>query len=64
MFCSRVCGTQFGARRSSHQAKASSASYVTLMVAPGSLPPSQRTMCSSDRKRFIPLQVKTMSSHQ
>jgi hypothetical protein len=34
------------------------------MVAPGSRAPSQRAMCSSDRKRFIVLQVKTMSSHQ
>ena len=33
-------------------------------VAPGVRPPSQRSMCSSDRKRFIVLQVKTMSSHQ
>ena len=34
------------------------------MVAPSSRGPSQRAMRSSDRKRFIVLQVKTMSSHQ
>ena len=34
------------------------------IVAPGSRPASQRFMCSPDRKRFIVLQVKTMSSHQ
>ena len=63
-FCSRVCGTQSGETRSSHQACASSDSFAAEIVAPGSRPPSQRAMCSSDRKRFIPLQVKTMSSHQ
>ena len=63
-FCSRVCGRQSGERRSCHQATASSARVVTGIVAPGSRPASQRATCSSDRKRFIALQVKTMSSHQ
>jgi hypothetical protein len=36
----------------------------TLMVAPGLRLPSHRSMCSSDRKRFIVLDVKMMSSHK
>ena len=36
---------------------------VTAHRSPGCRPASQRSMCSSDRKRFIVLQVKTMSSH-
>src|SRR4029079_3823471 len=54
---------QSGARRSSHQACASSLSFVTVIVWPGSRSASQHAMCSSDRKRFIVLQVKTMSLH-
>ena len=61
--CSRVCGCQSGSIRSPHHACASSQSFITEIVAPGFLPPSQFLMCSSDRKRFIIPQVKTMSSH-
>src|SRR5258707_6284125 len=61
---SRECGRQCGERRSPHQAWASSLSLPTLVVAPSSRPASQRLTCSSDRKRFIVAQVKTMSSHQ
>ena len=63
-FCSRVWGRQSGESRSSHQAWANSLSFDTGIVAPGARPPSHRSMCSSDRKRFMVLQVKTMSSHQ
>ena len=62
-FCSRVCGCHAGSRRSPHHACASSQGRPTVIVAPGARPPSQLSMCSSDRKRFIVLQVKTMSSH-
>lgn len=62
-FCSRVWGRHVGERRSSHHECASSLSFVTEIVAPGMRRPSQRSMCSSDRKRFMVLQVKTMSSH-
>jgi hypothetical protein len=37
---------------------------LALIVTPGARPPSHRVMCASDRKRFIVLQVNTMSSHQ
>ena len=63
-FCSRVWGRQSGESRSSHQAWANSLNFNTGMVAPGARAPSHRAMCSSDRKRFMLLQVKTMSSHQ
>ncbi len=62
-FWSRVCGRQSADKRSPHQACASSLSFPTAMVAPGPRLASQRLMCSSDRKRFIVLQVNTMSSH-
>jgi hypothetical protein len=47
----------------SHQGWASSLSWLTGIVAPGRRPSSQRSRCSSDRKRFIVCQVNTMSSH-
>ena len=62
-FSSRVCGRHVGERRSFHHACASSLSFATEIVTPGLRPLSQRSTCSSDRKRFIVLQVKTMSSH-
>ena len=40
------------------------AQLVTGIVAPGSRPVEPPLECSSDRKRFMVLQVKTMSSHQ
>jgi hypothetical protein len=61
---SRVCGRQPAESRSPHQACARSLSFLTEIVAPGSRPASQRSMCSPDRKRVIVLQVKTTSSHQ
>ena len=64
MFCSLACGVHSGGSRSLHQAWASSLSLLIGMVAPGFRPPSHRAMCASDRKRFIVLQVNTMSSHQ
>ena len=64
-FCSRVWGCHFGGNRSFHHACTSSLSFLTVIVRPGARPASQRSMCSSDRKRFIMvLQVKTMLSHQ
>ena len=64
-FCSRVCGRQSGAMPvvPPGVARARRAS-PPRSSRPAPCPPSQRAMCSSDRKRFIPLQVKTMSSHQ
>ena len=63
----RVSAAASPARAASdHQRRASSFSVAALMLAPGSQPfaPSQRSRCSSDRRKTIVLQVKPMSSHQ
>ena len=63
---STVRGLQPGSRRVHHQSRASSFSFVAESEAPGSQPfaASQRSRCSSDRRKTIVLQVKPMSSHQ
>ena len=62
-FCSRVCGSQPGREPVAPPGWASSAELRRPASSRRASPPSQRAMCSSDRKRFMVLQVKTMSSH-